>query len=155
MKDYASLKKISLAGGLLVTLGVVFSYYPYAGSPSKRVSHTTDADLSTRGLPIIAYQETIFDFGTLTAGELAKHEFSFTNQGHSPLVIYEVIPSCNLCTQATWTRQAIQPGQKGTIQVTFNSTGRSGKQGKYLIVRANTDPADTRLLIRGEVQAQP
>jgi len=97
-------------------------------------------------LPILHFHETVFDFGTVT------HDYEFTNTGQSSLIIYEVIASCNLCTTAAWSRRPIQVGEHGKIQVTFNSAGRLGKQGKYLIIRANTDPPETRLLLKGEVE---
>jgi hypothetical protein len=154
MRNYSRLIKSSLVLSLILILIVFYRYAKNPNLHNNPSKNNPESASSTANLPIIAYQATIFDFGTLIAGESVVHEFPFTNIGTCALIIYEVSPSCNLCTKVSWPLVPIQPGESSTIQVTFNSTGRSGKQGKYVIVRANTDPNDTRLLIRGEVTAK-
>lgn len=151
MRDYSRFIKFSLILGLIL---ILIAFYKYDKSPNLN-RDTLEPASSITPFPLVAYQATIFDFGTLIAGESVTHGFPFTNIGTCPLIIYEVISSCNLCTKVSWPLVPIQPGEGSTIQVTFNSAGRSGKQGKYVIVRANTDPNDTRLLIRGEVIKPP
>ncbi len=153
MYQYFRRIKSSFVFSLLILFVIATYYYKRAVHNSNPPNKVVESGPSPATLPSIAYQKTIFDFGTLLAGELATYKFTFTNTGIGPLIIYEAIPSCNLCTTVSWPTTPIQPGESGAIQVTFNSTGRTGKQGKYIIVRANTEPTDTRLLIRGEVIA--
>lgn len=98
------------------------------------------------------FQKTIFDFGTIQAGTMVKHAYVFTNIGTQPLVIHEIIPSCKLCTKASFTRQVVQPAEQGSIMVEFNSTGRTGKQGKYVTICSNAAASPTRVLIKGEIR---
>jgi hypothetical protein len=99
----------------------------------------------------LQFQETIFDFGKIEAGTIVKHAYIFTNTGTQALVIQEVIPSCKLCTQASATQLVVQPGNQGVIMVEFNSTGRVGRQGKYVTIWSNVADSPTRVLIRGEI----
>jgi hypothetical protein len=151
MGTRSKLIKISLPVGFLVASLLI--HYQRQMTQDSNLANSLDLKANpTTPISKISYQETIYDFGVLDQGAMAKHEFTFTNLGTVPLIIYEVIPSCNLCTTVTWTQGPIQPGDKGTIEVKFNSAGRQGRQGKYLIVRANTEPSETRLLIRGTVK---
>jgi hypothetical protein len=149
--------------GLLLIIILFLATRWYETQQSKRskaiMVNLYEQGMYAKSLPQLCFTEKIFDFGTLTVGELAIHEYQFTNTGNSPLIIQEVIAEgdeCDKCDKSitvSWTSVPIQPGQSGTIQITFNTIGRIGKQGKYLIIRANTDPAETRLLIKGEVKS--
>lgn len=103
------------------------------------------------GQATMQFPETIFDFGKIETGTIVKHSYVFTNTGIDPLVIQEVIPSCKLCTKASFTEQVVQPGEQGSILVEFNSKGRSGRQGKYVTIWSNALLSPTRVLIRGEI----
>jgi hypothetical protein len=70
--------------------------------------------------PQIKFNETTFDFGTLTHKVPATHEFVFTNTGTAPLIITNATASCG-CTKPTYTTEPIMPGKTGIIKVTFNS----------------------------------
>lgn len=47
-------------------------------------------------------------------------EFTLTNKGKSPAVIYNVTTTCG-CTDVEWTREPIRPGAKGKISVTYSN----------------------------------
>jgi len=113
-------------GLLLITLFLATRWYKTQQSERSKaiMINLYEQGMYAKSLPKICFTEKIFDFGTLIVGELATHEYQFTNTGNSPLVIQEVITECDKCdksTTALWTSALIQPGQSGNIQVTFNS----------------------------------
>ena len=94
------------------------------------------------------------DFGKIKQGDIAKHTFNFTNTGDKPLVLTRVKPSCG-CTTPNWTREAIAPGESGTIDVAFNSGGKRGMQNKTVVVTGNFEERTIVLRFSGEVVVEP
>jgi hypothetical protein len=101
--------------------------------------------------PIISFDSTTCNFGTLAIGEKYPHTFRFTNTGQSPLIITQVNPSCGCTTAKDWPQQPIAPGESGQISIEFNSTGNSGKVDKSISVLTNCIPAVEVLRIQGTV----
>jgi hypothetical protein len=101
--------------------------------------------------PIIRFDSTTCNFGTLAIGEKYPHTFRFTNTGQSPLIITQVNPSCGCTTAKDWPQQPIAPGESGQISIEFNSTGNSGKVDKSISVLTNCIPAVEVLRIQGTV----
>jgi len=79
-----------------------------------------------------------------------EHTFTFTNEGEGPLIISNAQGSCG-CTVPDWPRQPIAPGQKGQIKVSFNSTGRAGRQDKRVTLTTNAVPQSKVLNITSNV----
>ena len=111
-----------------------------------------DAKLSL-GLPIIEFDQTEYDFGTITEGEKVSGAFKVTNTGKVDLIITNVKPSCG-CTTPEWTKEAIAPGATGEIRFEFNSAGRVGKQNKSITVKSNTEKVTEVIRIKGTVTAK-
>jgi len=100
----------------------------------------------TTGAPRIRFQATTYDFGKLSSGQVARHDFIFTNVGTAILEITGVRPACG-CTEAgDWTK-TVEPGKTGTIPLQFNSAGFSGMVMKTATVTCN-DPATSRLTLQ-------
>lgn len=102
------------------------------------------------GMPEITFDETEYNFGTVIQGEKVIHNFVFTNTGKGNLIISNVKASCG-CTVPKWTKEPIKPGEKGNIEIKFDSANRNGKQTKTAKVYSNTTPNVTELVIRCEV----
>jgi len=100
--------------------------------------------------PVMTFAESEFNFGDIKPGDVVKHTFSFTNTGKTPLLIENATASCG-CTTPNWTKEPVAPGGKGTIEVQFNSQGKSGLQNKEVAVRANTQPNITQIVIKANV----
>jgi len=100
----------------------------------------------------MSFTETEFDFGTVDQGEKVNHTYKFTNTGNEPLIISNAKGSCG-CTVPSWPKEPIPVGGTGEIQVQFDSKGKKNKQSKKVTITANTDPAQTFLTIKGEVNA--
>src|SRR5690554_2333028 len=87
--------------------------------------------------PVITWKESSYDFGDIRQGEKVEHTFVFTNTGNEPLIITNVQVTCGCTTPKGFPRDPIPPGQTGEISISFNSTGRVGKQYKPVTLVTN------------------
>ncbi|MCF6242770.1 MAG: DUF1573 domain-containing protein [Bacteroidales bacterium] len=99
----------------------------------------------------LSFNETEFDFGTITSGEVLTHRFIFKNTGNAVLYISKVMADCG-CTVADYEKAGIEPGKEGYIELVFNSDGFHGLQIKKVNVYANTNPAVHELTIAATVE---
>lgn len=60
------------------------------------------------------FGEVMLDDGPVTC------EFTITNKGEKPAVIYNVTTTCG-CTDVEWTREPLKPRAKGKISVTYSN----------------------------------
>jgi len=102
-------------------------------------------------LPRISFDSTTKDMGVIVQGAKVTKYYHFINTGGGPLVIADVRGSCGCTVGKSWPRDPIAPGDGGTIEVSFNSEGRSGHQSKTITVVANTVPPTTALVLTGDV----
>lgn len=104
----------------------------------------------------IKFETLSHDFGSFSEKDpVVKCTFNFTNVGDAPLIIHQAIASCG-CTIPSYTKDPIKPGEKGTIEVTYNGKGKfPGKFRKTITVRTNAkDTAVVRLSIEGLMRAE-
>jgi len=101
--------------------------------------------------PIISFKETDFDFGNVVAGTVVKHNFVFTNQGKSDLIIRKKKSSCG-CTTADLKNSVIKKGKTGSIDIEFNTSGRKDREHKTVTIITN-DPKNHEIVlnIHGEI----
>lgn len=108
--------------------------------------------------PVITFEKTEHDFGKINEADgRVSTVFTFKNEGMAPLVLSNVRASCG-CTTPTWTREPIEPGQTGSITVTYNPNGRPGRFQKTVTITSNASEATKKVYIKGEVipkQAKP
>ncbi len=101
--------------------------------------------------PVITFTETEHDFGQIKESDgKVSTVFTFKNEGMEPLVLSNVRASCG-CTTPTWTKTPIEPGETGTITVTYNPAGRPGRFTKSITITSNATSATVKLYIKGEV----
>lgn len=101
--------------------------------------------------PVMTFTETEYDFGDINQGDKVEHTFEFKNTGESDLVITNARASCG-CTVPEYTKEAIKPGENGTIKVTFNSAGKQGQTLKTVTISCNTANEDEKLTIKTNIQ---
>jgi len=106
----------------------------------------------------IMFAEPGYNFGSLSEGPSAEHEFSFKNTGKEPIVVQRVQASCG-CTTPSYTKEPVAPGQTGTIKAAYNTSGRPGAFTKTLTVfynvGSNTNTLTKTLTISGTVDKAP
>lgn len=103
----------------------------------------------------IKFDKITQDLGTFSVNSPVKTAtFTFTNVGNAPLVLNQVVASCG-CTVPRYDKKPVAPGQKGTITVTYNGTGKfAGHFKKSITVRSNGKVEMTRLYIEGVMTEQ-
>lgn len=55
----------------------------------ENVAAAAERDANSGKFPVMAFEETSFDFGTIEQGVAQQHVFKFTNTGESDLVIVD------------------------------------------------------------------
>ncbi len=100
----------------------------------------------------IKFDKKSHNFGTFSeSNAVQKCTFNFTNVGDAPLVINQAVASCG-CTVPQYTKTPINPGEKGTIEVTYNGAGKNpGHFKKSITVRTNGVTEMTRLYVEGDM----
>jgi len=103
--------------------------------------------------PKIVFKNTKYDFGTVTEGEIVKHDYVFTNEGQSELIIRKTKASCG-CTAIEPNKTNLKPGESSQVGISFNTTGRTGKQVKNITVITN-DPEKSTVILTVEGTVNP
>lgn len=108
---------------------------------------------SAQGQAKIKFDKLTYDFGKFSESTpVQKCTFTFTNVGDAPLIINQAVASCG-CTVPQYTKKPVQPGEKGTLSVTYNGKGRfPGHFKKSITVRTNGNPEMTRLYVEGTME---
>jgi hypothetical protein len=101
--------------------------------------------------PVITFDESKFDFGSVAQGAVVDHTFKFKNTGTAPLIISNIGVSCG-CTTPEWTKTPVMPGKTGTITAHFNTAGKLGMQNKVLTVESNAPAGSATVALVGEVK---
>ena len=104
----------------------------------------------TIGTPVITFANVTHDFGTIDEGEKVASVFKFSNTGDADLVLTSVLTTCG-CTVSKFSKKPIPPGGSGTIEITYDSTDRRGKQTKTITVQSNAENKIMILRITAEV----
>ena len=101
----------------------------------------------------IQFDHNTYDFGTVMQGEKLTHTFTFTNTGKSVLIISSASASCG-CTTSTPPRAPIKPGEKGKIDVSFDSKTKMGDVENKVHIASNAYPSSSVLTIKAHVIKQ-
>ncbi len=117
-----------------------------SGSGNKASGSGTD-----KGSGEIVFNSYEHDFGKVTKGEKVAYIFTFVNKGTSDLILKSVTTSCG-CTVPKYDSKPIAPGEEGTLEVVFDTSGRNGKQTKTITVKSNASVPVVLLRITAEVE---
>lgn len=101
-------------------------------------------------LPVLNFERTDHDFGTIAEGQKVSYTYKVTNTGEAPLIIQNAQPSCG-CTVPTWSKDPIPVGGSGFVTAEFDSNGKPGIANKTITVTANTWPKVTTLRFKAMV----
>lgn len=130
---------------VIVMLGIAACKGRTSGSHDSSASQVSDT-----GHAVISFTEYEHSFGKVKEGEKVGCIFTFTNTGTSNLVINSATTSCG-CTVSKYDRKPIAPGQTGSLEVVFNSSGYNGQQTKTISVHSNAKVPVVLLKIVAEV----
>lgn len=124
-----------------------------SNNPSKKVKaeNVATADQSaqsTNDMPVMTFDKTDHDFGTINEGETVETVFNFTNTGSSDLIITNAKGSCG-CTVPEYPKNTpIKPGESASIKVKFDSSNKPNLQSKTVTITANTAKAREQIRIK-------
>lgn len=100
--------------------------------------------------PVMTFDESEWDFGTIAQGTHVEHLFKFTNTGDAPLILSDAQGSCG-CTVPEFTRDPIAPGERGEMLVKFNGSGQN-QRNISINITANTQRGTERVTVKVFVQ---
>ncbi|UCG27224.1 MAG: DUF1573 domain-containing protein [Bacteroidales bacterium] len=120
------------------------------GAAENITREETDLEITENGKPVIVFSTESHDFGDILSGEKVSFTFSYHNEGDANLIIESASASCG-CTVPKWSKEPLPPGEKGTIEVVFDGSGRSGMQMKNVTIRSNAEPSLKVLQITANV----
>tara|TARA_R110002051_G_scaffold100879_4_gene171371 strand:+ start:10407 stop:10883 length:477 start_codon:yes stop_codon:yes gene_type:complete len=112
-----------------------------------QVAEQRDAD--AKKIPVMSFDKTEHDFGTIEANQAQETLFKFTNTGNAPLVITSATSTCG-CTVPEVPKEPISPGESGELLVKFNGAGANAVS-KIVTVTANTAKGTEQLMIKAFV----
>jgi hypothetical protein len=119
--------------------------------PAQTTATPTPPDEKPEGpLPVLQFEKTEHDFGTIAEGRVVEYTYKFTNTGLAPLIIQSAQPSCG-CTVPDWSKEPIPPGGTGFVKASFDSDQKPNIQNKTITVTANTWPKQTTLRFKAMV----
>lgn len=125
-----------------------------SGTTTEKTSESASSSKST-GAPVMSFDKTSHDFGTINEGDKVTTTFSFTNTGDEDLIIVDARGSCG-CTVPEYPKnQPIAPGETGSIVVSFDSSNKPGIQQKSVTLSANTASGREMLRIKSNVTPDP
>jgi hypothetical protein len=100
---------------------------------------------------MITWDFNYFEFGDIYKGDKVQHTFKFTNTGNLPLIITNVEVTCGCTIPKGWPRDPIMPGNRGELQVQFDSSGKFGRQNKVVTVVSNSSTGNSQITFSANV----
>jgi hypothetical protein len=104
---------------------------------------------TTETAPVMTFEKTVHDYGTIKKGSDGSYDFVFTNTGKEPLILSKPRSNCG-CTVPDWPQEPIMPGQSNKIKVTYN-TALVGPINKQVTIISNASNSPIVLQIKGTV----
>lgn len=129
---------------VLATLGIslIMTFAALAQNATPQAGENPNA-------PVITFDKTTHDYGTVVKGGDGTCEFKFKNTGLEPLILSNVQSSCG-CTVPEWPREPLLKGKSASIKVKYD-TNRVGPINKTITVLSNAKGSAVQLKIVGNV----
>ena len=140
------MKKLIVLGLILCSL---ISVQAQTSKSSKSTGKSSTSTYKGTGAEI-KFDKLTVDFGTLKVGDVKIVTVTFTNIGKKPLILDDVISSCD-CTTVEWSKQPVMPGKKGTIKAKYTAKNK-GLISKRVTVLSNANTDRVILQLKGEVK---
>ncbi|MGB5376834.1 DUF1573 domain-containing protein [Muriicola sp.] len=145
------MKKVFLAFGIIAMTGFVSCKEKASNKiETANVEVAAERDAAAKNLPVMSFDRSEHDFGTIEQGTPQETIFTFTNTGNAPLIITNATSSCG-CTVPEYPKNTpIAPGETGEMLVKFNGSGQN-LVTKTVTVSANTAKGSELLRIKAFV----
>jgi hypothetical protein len=143
-RDWLTLAVLIVVGVLVLQMGCQEQALATEGSEaelkaSKEVTDKAEAETAAEPVavgPRLMFEGATHDFGQIGPGTKNVCEFKFENAGDELLKITNVTKSCG-CTPFTLEKKEYNPGESGTLKVSYKASSRPGSAKKYLYVQSN------------------
>lgn len=99
----------------------------------------------------IRFEEKEYQYGTIQKGGNGDCQFVFWNDGDEPLILNSVRASCG-CTTPKYTQKPVMPGQKGVIDVHYNTNNVGGFSKTVTVTSNAVNEQRVVLRIKGTVK---
>jgi Protein of unknown function (DUF1573) len=106
-----------------------------------------------QSLPVMTFDKTEIDYGTIAQGSDPLRKFKFKNTGAAALLIKSAQGSCG-CTVPSYKKEPIAAGETSEIEVRYD-TQREGPFTKSVTIQTNEGDQPRVLVIKGVVVAKP
>lgn len=116
----------------------------------KQDSSYSSLNDTIQGIPQIEFDVESHDFGDIIQGEVVSYTFFYENAGEGGLLITSASATCG-CTIPNYSKEPLTPGERGKLEVVFDSKGKIGAQNKSIAIRTNGTPARKILNIHVDV----
>jgi Protein of unknown function (DUF1573) len=131
-----------------VVFAALVSTFASAQTPAAAVTAVA-AEKAKVGGPVMTFEQTEVDYGTITQGADPLRRFKFKNTGTEPLIIKNARGSCG-CTVPSFKKEPIAPGETSEIEVRYD-TQRIGGFQKSVTIETNEGDQSRVLMIKGVV----
>ena len=98
----------------------------------------------------LKFTDTKKNFGFVKKGEQIKLIYEFTNTGNQPLLITDAKVECS-CTKVNWSKEPIQAGKSGKIEVLFDTSPTYDRQDRTVEVFSNDTKSPQKIRFKGVV----
>jgi hypothetical protein len=129
-------------------------------STRERSSAKKSNKLTNEPAGVISFEKPVFDFGTVKRGQKLTAVFQFKNIGQGPLTIQGIQAACDCTTPETVKGKIYAPGDRGSIEVIFDTKDYTGRVSKAITVITNERSMPDRTLtiaatVNSEINATP
>lgn len=150
------MKKVIL--GLSALCMVAFTSCKEENASSKinsdNVAAAAERDAASSEFPVISFEETEHDFGTIVNGTPVETKFKYTNSGDSPLVVSNIKSTCGCTVPSDWNKDPIAPGDSAEFTVKFNGKGNN-QVSKSITLTTNTEKGSEVVKIKAFIEPDP
>lgn len=126
------------------------SIYSRAASLERKIEIQSVSFLKHDSANYLVAKEQVIDLGKIDPNKKYEKTFELTNSGKFPLEIEKIEIPC-ACNAATASKTQFEVGESGSIKVSFDPKGYSGKVVKSVYVHVKNSNEPLRLVITGEI----
>ncbi len=124
-----------------------------SGCHNGKQKNASGIPASDTGKAVLVFNDYEHHFGKVAEGEKISYQFIYENKGTAPLVLNSVSTTCG-CTVPKYDKRPVNPDEKGSLEVIFDTSGRRGMQTKTITVNSNASVPIIILKITAEVQSE-
>jgi hypothetical protein len=137
----------------LIVLSILVLQMAACGEQTPKANNVENkVALDVNGMPEIVFDTIVNDMGLINEGEQVLAWFEYENKGTAPLIIKDIKAGCG-CTVPKWNAEPLEAGEKESIKIIFDSSGKRGMQDIRISVQSNAKNSKEELRIKAQVKS--